>query len=344
MRFQDPQFFSLLWLVPALLVFLIAARRRHVRAEEQLVGRTLLPKLVVGEAGGRHVLKAFLILAGVLLAILAVCRPQSEDRLGAVTVKRTGVDIIIALDTSASMLAEDIKPNRLARAKQEITGLLDRLRGDRVGLVAFSGESFVQCPLTLDYGAARVFLEEFDTNLIPEPGTAIGAAVSTASGAFVREETQYKVLVVMTDGEDHEGEPVKMARKAADAGIRIFTIGFGRTDGEPIPLRDQEGNLLGFKKDKQGNIVMSRLNEGVLQEIALVTGGKYYRATAGGVELDRIYDEISKLEKKEIKSRILTAYKDWFQIPLALAFLLLVLEFALADRKSVRRTWGGRFE
>ena len=207
-----------------------------------------------------------------------------------------------------------------------------------------SGQSFVHCPLTLDYGAARVFLEEFDPALVSEPGTAIAAAVMTATGAFVREETKYKVLVLMTDGEDHEGDPVEMARKAAEEGIRIFAIGFGRTDGEPIPLRDEEGNLEGFKKDKQGTVVMSRLNEGVLMEIARATGGKYYRASAGGAELDRIYDEISRMERKEIKSEIFTAYKDWFQIPLGFALLLLVIEMALSDRKIVKKEWGGRFE
>ncbi len=344
MRVANPEFLNLLWLLPVILVFLVWAGRRRVRAEKHLIGPALLPKLIPGTVGGRHALKGFFLLVGAGALILAMARIQSEDRLGAVTVKRTGVDIVIALDTSASMLAEDIKPNRLVRAKREISGLLDRLRGDRVGLVAFSGQSFVHCPLTLDYGAARVFLEEFDPGLVSEPGTAVAAAIMTAAGAFVREETKYKVLVLMTDGEDHEGDPVEMARKAAEEGIRIFTIGFGRTDGEPIPLRDGEGHLEGFKKDKQGTVVMSRLNEAVLMEVAQVSGGKYYRASSGGAELDRIYDEISRMERKEIKSEIFTAYKDWFQIPLGVVLLVLMIEMALPERKTVKREWGGRFE
>jgi Ca-activated chloride channel family protein len=344
MKFQDPQFLNLIWLVPVLLIIMVWARRRHVKAEKRLVGTRLKSKLIPGDTGARPALKVLLVIIGVLSLVLAVSRLQSEDRLGAVTVKRTGVDIVVALDTSASMLAEDIKPSRLERAKQEIVGLMERLRGDRIGLVAFSGQSFIHCPLTLDYGAARVFLEEFDPGLMQEPGTAIAAAITTASGAFVREETQYKVLILMTDGEDHEGKPVEMARKAAEEGIRIYAIGFGRSDGEPIPVRDARGELSGFKKDKQGAVVMSRLNEAMLQEIALATGGKYYRATAGGAELDRVYDEISQLEKKEIKSEIFTAYKDWFQIPLAVVFLVLALEFVVSDRKIARKEWGGRFE
>ncbi len=344
MRFADPRFLNLLWLVPILLVFLIWAGRRSLSLERSLAGPRLLSKLVPGVTGGRPALKGFLVLVAVCGLILALARIQSEDRLGSVTVKRTGVDIVIVLDTSSSMLAEDIKPNRLTRAKQEIGALLDRLKGDRIGLVAFSGQSFVHCPLTLDYGAARVFLEEFDPGLVSEPGTAIAAAIMTASGAFVREETKYKVMILMTDGEDHEGDPVEMAKKAAEQGIRIYTIGFGRTDGEPIPLKNEAGDLQGFKKDKQGTVVMSRLNESVLEEIARVTGGKYYRASPGGAELDRIYDEISRMERKEIKSEIFTAYKDWFQIPLALAFLALALEFAVSERKRAKREWGGRFE
>lgn len=344
MRVQDPQYLNLLWLIPILLVFLVWVRKRHVQAEEALASRALLAKLVPGKVGSRLALKTLLILAGAFFLVLALVRLQSEDRLGAVPVKRTGVDIVIALDTSASMLAEDVKPSRLVRAKQEIMGLLDRLRGDRVGLVAFSGHSFVHCPLTLDYGAARVFLDEFDPDLVPEPGTAIADALTTAAGAFVQEETQYKVIVLMTDGEDHEGEPVAAARDAAEQGIRVFTIGFGRTDGEPIPLRDEDGKLSGFKRDREGNVVMSRLNERMLEEIALAAGGKYYGATSGGRELDRVYDEISKMEKKEIKSQIFTARKDWFQIPLALGLLVLVAEFILSERRVTRREWGGRFE
>jgi len=343
-RFQNPELLNLLWFVPALLLLMLWAYRRRVRAEEKLAGRALLAKLVPGEAGPREALKGFLILAAVFFLVLGVSRIQSEDRLGAVTVKRTGVDIIVALDTSTSMLAEDIQPSRLTRARQEIGRLLDRLRGDRIGLVAFSGRSFVHCPLTLDYGAARVFLEEFDPGLVPEPGTAIADAIRTAAGAFVREEAKYKVLVVMTDGEDHEGDPVEAAEKAADEGVRIFTVGFGRPDGEPIPLKDESGNLTGFKKDREGNVVMSRLNERVLERIALAGGGKYYRATATGAELDRIYDEISRMEKKELTSQIFTSYREWFHVPLALALLVLAVEFSLSNRRIVRREWGGRFE
>jgi Ca-activated chloride channel family protein len=250
-------------------------------------------------------------------------------------VKREGVDIIVALDVSLSMQAEDIAPNRLEKAKHEISKLIDILQGDRIGLVAFAGMAHVQCPLTLDYSAAKLFLRMMDTDLIPRPGTAIGEAIKTSVKAFKQTERKHKVLILITDGEDHETEPVKEAEKAAEEGIRIFTIGLGSSQSVPIPLYDRFGNQVGFKKDRNGDVVTTKLDVTTLQKIAYTTDGKYYISTAGEAELEEIYDEINAMEKKELTSRQFTQYESRFQIFLLLDLFLLLFEIIIPVRKRV---------
>jgi len=271
-----------------------------------------------------------MILATILL-VLVLARPQfgiKEEEI-----KRKGVDIMVALDTSLSMAARDIQPSRLLKAKSEISHLLDMLQGDRIGLVAFAGDSFVQCPLTLDYGAARLFLDIMDPGIIPTPGTSISEAIKTASGAFSKKEQKYKVLILFTDGEEHEGEAIKSAQDAAEEGIRIYAVGMGSPKGEPIPILNENGEKTGYKKDSQGNVVMSRLNEPVLQKIALMTGGKYYRATPDGKELETIYQDIRKMEQKELASKQFTQYEERYQGFLLVAIIILIVEALLVDRK-----------
>jgi Ca-activated chloride channel family protein len=288
------------------------------------------------------VFKVFLLLVSVFFLILTFARPQFGERLQ--IMKRRGIDLLIALDTSLSMLAEDIKPNRLERAKHEIANLIERLRGDRVGLLAFAGDSFVQCPLTTDYGAAKMFLDAMDTDMIPEPGTAIGTAIEKALEAFVKQERKYKVLLLLTDGEDHVSDPIGSAKKAAEEGVRIYTIGLGTRKGEPIPIRDARGNVEEYKRDRKGEVVMTKLDEATLQKVALLTDGKYYRSTMGEGELEKIYEDISKLEKKEFEAKEFTQYEDRFQYFLIFAIVLLSVEALLTDRRKVKKTWEGRFE
>jgi Ca-activated chloride channel family protein len=244
------------------------------------------------------------------------------------------VNIIIAMDVSSSMMAEDIKPNRLEKAKQEVNGLLSRMQGDRVGLVAFAGVAFVQCPLTLDYSAAKMFLDIIDVSLIPQPGTVIGDAIRTSIKAFNQKERKYKVLILLTDGEDHDSDPLSAAEEASKEGIRIYTIGIGSAQGEPIPIRDNRGQVTGFKKDQEGSVVVSKLDEVTLQKIALTTGGKYYHATSGEMELDKIYDEISKMEKKELEGKLMTQYEDRYQYFLFISLIFLTIEFLVSERRS----------
>lgn len=270
--------------------------------------------------------------SGHFFLLFSLARPQLGTKL--TLMKREGVDIVIALDCSFSMLAEDFKPNRLEKAKQEVKGLIARMQGDRVGLVAFAGVAFVQCPLTIDYSAAQMFLEIMDINLIPQPGTAIGDAIRTSIKAFNQKERKYKVLILLTDGEDHDSDPLKAAEEAAQEGIRIYAIGIGSTQGEPIPLRNEREDVTGYKKDEEGSVVVSKLDEITLQKIALTTGGKYYHATSGEMELDKIYDDISKMEKKELEGKLTVQYEDRYQYFLFISVLLLVAEFLLSERRS----------
>jgi Ca-activated chloride channel family protein len=231
------------------------------------------------------------------------------------------------------MLARDMKPNRLEKAKQEIRSIIDRLQGDRIGLVAFAGEAFVQCPLTLDYSAAQMLLGAMDNLSVSVQGTSISSAIETAIEAYAQQEKKHKVMLLLTDGEDHEQGVQEMAENARRAGVKIYTVGIGNPAGEPIPILDRRGNQVGFKKDENGEVIVSRLDETALQEIALTTGGKYYHATAGEMELDRIFSEIAKLEKKELEGTLVTRYDDRYQWPLLLALLLMVGEFFLPERK-----------
>lgn len=326
--------YVLLGLLPFLIVFYWFAFRMKRKAKERFGNLALIEKLSLSFNPKKQRWKVVLILLGAFFLLFSLARPQLGTKL--TLMKREGVDIVIAMDVSLSMMAEDIKPNRLEKAKQEVNGLISRMRGDRVGLVAFAGVAFVQCPLTLDYSAAKLFLDIIDVDLIPQPGTAIGDAIRASIKAFNQKERKYKVLILLTDGEDHDSDPQGAAEEASKEGIRIYTIGIGSVVGEPIPLKDKQGQVTGFKKDQEGSVVVSRLDEATLQKIALTTGGKYYHATSGEMELDKIYDEISKMEKKELEGKLLTQYEDRYQYFLFISVVLLTVEFLLSERRSRR--------
>jgi Ca-activated chloride channel family protein len=341
-RFSRPELLFALWASLVVLpLFFLWALRSAARARRALAGEGLLPKLARGFHPARPRLKAVLQGAGVLLLLFALAGPRVGSR--EVTMKRRGIDLIIALDTSLSMQAQDILPSRLGKAKREVSAFLDRLDGDRVGLVAFAGDAFLQCPLTLDYGAARMFLEVLDENSVSRPGTNLAAAIRASLAAFGEGEDKYKAIVLVTDGEDHSGEASKAAEEAARRGIRIYAIGVGSESGEPIPLPAERGASGGYKKDRGGEIVMTALDAESLERIALETRGEFHRATTGELELERIYGSLARLEEREVASRAFTQYEERFQYPLGLGFLLLLLDFVLPDRVRGRREWEGRF-
>jgi Ca-activated chloride channel family protein len=232
------------------------------------------------------------------------------------------------------MKAEDLKPNRLEKAKHEFMALIDRLRGDRIGLIVFAGEAYMQLPLTIDYGAAQLLTEVVDENSAPVPGTSLQSAIELAVNSFPSEETQKggKVLILITDGEDHDKESVKLAQEAAAKGIVIYTIGLGSVSGVPIPVY-RNGQQVDFKKDMDGNLVMTKLDEATLKEIAKVGNGKYYHGSNNGDELDLIYKDILQMEKNDLGMKQFTQFEDRFQYFIALGLLLLLIEFFLSEKK-----------
>jgi Ca-activated chloride channel family protein len=342
MRFAHPDW---LWaLGPALVLlplFVVWAARSADRARRTLVADDLLVKLARGWSPGRRRAKTILQVVGILLVIFSLAGPRVGSR--EVTVKRRGIDLIVALDTSASMSAQDIVPSRLGKAKREISAFFDHLDGDRVGLVAFAGDAFLQCPLTLDYGAARMFLEVLDENAVSRPGTNIGAAIRAALAAFPEGDDKFKAIVLVTDGEDHSGTAETDAQDAARRGIHIYTIGVGSVAGEPIPIATDGNRGGGYKKDRRGEIIMTSLDVESLERIALETGGEFHRATTGELELERIYDSLERLGDREVASRSFTQFEERFQIPLGLGLLLLLIDFALPDRVRRKQDWEGRF-
>ncbi len=332
MQFANPNSFWLLALAPVLAVFLVWAFRARRQALERFAAQPLVQRLADSVRPVARRWKAALIVTVVVLAALALTRPRwgFEWR----EVKHKGVDVFVLLDVSKSMLTEDVRPNRLTQAKYAVQDLLEKLRGDRIGLVAFAGTAFVQCPLTVDYEAFRLTLKDADPRIIPRGGTAIGAAIRTALKAFEAGEGRDHAIVLITDGEETESDALAAADEAAKAGVKIYAIGVGTAEGELIPVRE-EGKPMEFLKDREGKVVKSRLDEETLKQLALKTGGIYVRSAAGDFGMDTIYDKgIAQLRRTEYEARLQKRYFERFQWPLGLAFVLLVLESFVSDRRA----------
>jgi Ca-activated chloride channel family protein len=322
----------LLWLLlvglPGLLAFLGWAARRRQRLLGAFIQARLLPELTTGISPARELLRSWLLVGALAGLIVALARPQwgytwEEAR-------QKGLDIVVAIDTSKSMLAEDIKPNRLARAKLAALDLMQSAKSDRLGLVAFAGTAFLQCPLTIDDAAFRQSVEMLDVNTLPQGGTAIAEAITTAQEAF-KEGDSHRVLVLFTDGEDQDSNAVEAARKAFAAGMRIFTVGIGSAEGELLQIRDAKGRTE-YIKDDAGNVVKSRLNEALLQEIAGAAGG-FYLPMRGAKVVDTLYEKgLAPLPKSESEAKLYKRYLEQYHWPLGLAIVLLLLEMLLPAR------------
>jgi Ca-activated chloride channel family protein len=281
----------------------------------------------------RRTVKALMIMAAAFLALIALARPQWGFEWE--EIKRSGLDMLIAVDVSKSMLARDVKPNRLERSKFAVKDLVKKLNGDRIGLIAFAGTAFLQCPLTIDYNGFLLALDDLSTSTIPRGGTSISSAIREACSILSGAEKKYKALVIITDGEDLEGDPVKAAQEALRLGVKVYCVGVGTTDGDLIPIIDETGQR-SYIMDSAGTAVKSRLNEKQLKEIALISGGAYVRATQGEFGLTLLYDRIiSKLEKREIDSKMRKHYEERYQVFLAIAIIILFIEPIISERKRV---------
>jgi len=331
MRFGDPYYFLLIWLLPFLALFFWVVARRRERMLSRFANLNLVARLSDPLRPGVVFLRRVILLVALAFMILALARPHYGKK--PVILKREGRDIVFLLDTSLSMLADDIKPDRLTRARFEITSLLRRLEGDRVGLVPFAGDAFVLCPLTTDYSAVALFLDGVDTDLISQPGTNIARALEEGAQLFDQQQRKYKVMILITDGEQLEGDALEAAKKLPRQGIHLYAIGVGTPDGVPIPVKDATGRVVDYKRDARGEVVMSRLGEQLLAELAHLGGGQYYRAGRQAIELERIFEDIQKLEKRELSSREFTLYHERYQWFLGVAVLLLLVEPLLLERR-----------
>jgi Ca-activated chloride channel homolog len=331
MQFAQTYMFNLFLLAVAFAAMLFWLARYRSKRMKRFLEEQLQSEVAASFSRKMYIRKNILLVLVIVFSILALARPQWGFEWQ--QVKRKGLDILLVIDTSKSMLTEDVKPNRLERTKLAVKDLLKKLKGDRVGLIAFSGSAFLICPLTADYSGFLLSLDSLKADTIPRGGTNLGAAIEEGLKGYQDVPSQYKALVLLTDGENWEDDPSHWAKAAAEKKVRIYTIGIGTKEGELIRVPNENGEMA-FLKDADGNFVKSRLNEQLLKEIAAVTGGAYVRASGAEFGLGYLYDnELSKLEKREIESQIEKKYFDRFQIPLALAFIFLLMETLLAARK-----------
>jgi Ca-activated chloride channel family protein len=291
----------------------------------------LLTKLMPDVSKSKPILKFYLVLAALLILVIVIARPQFGSKLD--TVKRKGVEIIIALDVSNSMMAQDIQPSRLERAKMGIAQLIGNLQNDKVGMIVFAGEAYIQLPITSDYVSANMFLQNINPNMVPVQGTAIGSAIDLASRSFTQDEKTSKTIIVITDGENHEDDAIEAAKRAAEKGIIVNTIGIGSTNGTPIPVSEKAGDQ-NFMKDRQGQVIVSKLDETGLSQIANAGNGTYVRAGVSQNAVKLMLDKIQALNKTEMESQVFTAYDEKFQYLAALAFIILIIELFLLEKRN----------
>ncbi|MGB5813352.1 MAG: VWA domain-containing protein [Polyangiales bacterium] len=341
---------SALWLllaVPVLVAVFVWRARRREQATARFGRTSTVEPLIAGNPRWWRVARAALVTLGIALVVVAFAGPQYGSRTR--VLRKQGIDVVIALDFSKSMLARDVHPSRITRAKAELERLLSDLDGDRVGLVAFAGDAMA-FPMTVDYSAIRLFLRDLGPMDMPVGGTAIGKALIASKRLIERSNEgqtdpnnpnrRAKVVILFTDGEDHEGDPIGAAEELKAAGIQVYTVGIGSSNGEPIPSYTADGTLTGHIKDSNGSLVMTALtdeNEATLKTIASITGGQYVRAREGTVGVDQIRAAIDRLQESEQKARRVTVHENRFALVLLPAFLLLVLEGLLPEAWVVRR-------
>lgn len=331
MQFEHTYFLYAFALIPVFILVFVIVNSWKTKTMKRYGELALVQKLIPDVSKTKRNWKFILFNLAFISLIIAIINPQVGTKLE--EVKRKGADLMICLDVSNSMKAEDLQPNRLEKAKQAISKLLDKLEGDRIGIIVFGGEAYVQLPITTDYAAAKLFLESINTDMIPTQGTAIGAAIDLSIESFGKDEGKNKAIVIITDGENHEDDAVQAAERASEKGISVHTIGMGSVEGAPIPV--YKGNVReGFRKDKEGNTVITKLDEKNLLDIASAGNGVTVRASNSDAGLNKVLDEINKLEKKQFDSKMYSDYEDRFQGFIALALLFLIIETFLTERKS----------
>lgn len=327
-RFANPEFLYLLFILPVLLAVYVYAYLQKRKAIKRLGNPEILSQLMPEVSPKRQFLKFWFIFGAVAAIIFVIAGPQFGSKLE--TVKRQGVEIMVCLDVSNSMLAEDVSPNRLEKSKQMLSKLTDGFTDDKVGLIVFAGDAFTQLPITSDYISAKMFLTSINPSMVSAQGTSIGAAINLAARSFTPNETSDKTIVLITDGENHEDDAIGAASVAAEKGIRVNIVGIGLPKGGPIPLQGTNN----YMKDKDGNVVITMLNEQMCQEIAAAGKGMYVRADNTNSALKALQKEIDKMKKTELDSKVYSEYDEQFQLVAWIALFLLIVELLIFDRKN----------
>ena len=337
LRFEYIELLYMLFGIPFIILVIWLNIKWKKRALETFGEKQVLSELMLSYSKNRQILKNILTVLIFTSLIIGLSNPQIGTKMEEVT--REGVDLMIAIDLSNSMMAEDIKPNRLERAKQAISKLIDNLGGDRIGLIVFAGEAYVQLPITTDYSAAKLFLSTINTQIVPTQGTEIAKAIDLSIKSFDIENGQNKAIIIITDGENHDEQAIESAKKASEIGVLVHTLGMGLSTGGPIPIYNQYGNPIDYRKDKEGKTIVSKLNEKLLIEIANAGEGTYVRANNSKSGLSKLFTEINKMEKKEIGTMVFTEHKDRFQLFISVTILLLIIDLILLPRKN---KWSNR--
>ncbi|MEO1484451.1 MAG: VWA domain-containing protein [Bacteroidota bacterium] len=331
-QFDEKMYFYLLAIIPVIVLVFFFLQIWKRRTQKAFASARLLKKMAPDKSRYKSGLKLIFFVLGLVFLIIGLVNPKIGTKLE--TVKREGVDIVFAVDVSKSMLAEDIAPNRLDKAKRLVSEIINQLASDRIGIIAYAGQAYPQLPITTDYGAAKMFLQSMNTNMLSSQGTAIDAAIDLASTYYNDEEQTNRVLFIISDGEDHsENATFGAVENAIQNGIRVYTIGVGKAKGAPIPIK-RNGVIETLKKDRQGEVVITRLNEPILSQIANDGNGLYIDGSNTNEAVEIIKEQLEQMDKKEFEAKQFAEYKDQFQWFLAIALFFLFLDIFLLDRKT----------
>jgi len=341
LRFANPEFLWGLAVLPVFIFIYILVNAWKKRSLAALGDKKVVSMMIPQVSFSRPRLKFILFMVAYALMIFGIADPQIGSKIE--EEKKKGADLMILLDVSNSMLSPDMAPNRLENAKQAIAQLIDKLHNDRIGIIVFAGEAYVQLPVTTDYSAAKLFLNTINTGMVPTQGTAIGAAIDLGMKSFDFKNGTGKAMIIITDGENHEDDAVASAKAAADKDVMVNVIGMGSEEGSPIPIFEN-GKQVGFHTDSAGHTVISKLNEDMCKEITAAGNGAYVRATNANAGLNIVMAQISKVQRKTYSSKNFKDFEDRFQFFLGFAFLLLIIEFFISNRKSLRLSGLNLFE
>jgi len=331
MQLEEKIWFWFLLVIPVIVVLFLVLQLWKRHAQKKFTNKRVLKRLSPNRSLFKPILKLIVLCLAFACLVIALVNPKIGTKLE--TIKRQGVDIVFAVDVSKSMLAEDIAPNRLEKSKQLVTQIINNLASDRVGIIAYAGKAFPQLPITTDYASAKMFLQGMNTDMLSSQGTAIDEAIQLAKTYYDDEEQTNRVLIIISDGEDHNNIAANVAEEAKEEGIKIFTIGVGKTKGGPIPIK-RNGIVLNYKKDKNGETVITRLNEETLISIAEEADGQYINGNSTTEVVEAIREILNKMDKKEFEAKQFAEYKDQFQWFLGFGILFLCIDIFLLERKT----------